>query len=243
MNASTPDNTRGLFITGTNTDVGKTYVTASIARAAVEQGVRVGAYKPVCTGYAAGEVSVASDVSQLAQAIGRPDLLERVGPQTFQAPLAPPVAAELEHRSVDDQLLNEGLEWWLGRVELLLVEGVGGLLCPLTETTTIADFAKWVGFPVLVVATMELGTINHTLLTVEVAQQRGLDVCGIIMNQTHPSQDISANNQNPHEIARRCGVPVWGVVGWNSQAELPCQPGSGTMDWLSVAGERNIEAR
>ncbi|MEO1999668.1 MAG: dethiobiotin synthase, partial [Planctomycetaceae bacterium] len=166
-----------------------------------------------------------------------------VGPQMFRAPLAPPVAAQHENRSVDDQLLTDGFEWWQERVELLLVEGVGGLLCPLTSTRTIADFAEWVGFPVLIVATMELGTINHTLLTVEVAQQRGLDVRGILMNQSHPSQDVSADNQNPNEIARRCDVPVLGVVKWKSQAELLCPPGTGTMDLLSLAGERNVRSR
>lgn len=237
--------TRGLFVTGTSTDVGKTYVTALLGRAARAAGLGVGAYKPVCTGDQLDQpVShQRTDVEELAQAIGRPDLSDRVGPQRFQAPLAPPVAAQLENRSVNEQLLIDGLEWWQGRVDVLLVEGVGGLLCPLTDTNTVADFAWQVGFPVLIVASMELGTINHTLLTVEVAQHRGLEVCGIVMNQSHPSQDISAENQNPDQIASRCHVPVLGVIPWKSEPELRCQSSKVTMGWLNLAAERSVRSR
>jgi len=237
--------TRGLFVTGTNTDVGKTYVTALLGRAARDAGLGVGAYKPVCTGdpLQDSDARQRTDIEELAHAIGRPDLSERVGPQRFRAPLAPPVAAQLENQAVNERVLIEGLEWWQGRVDVLLVEGVGGLLCPLTDTKTVADYAQQVGFPVLIVASMELGTINHTLLTVEVAQHRGLEVCGIVMNQSHPSQDISDENQNPVQIASRCDVPVLGVIPWKSDPELPCQGSRVTMDALNLAAERSSQLR
>ena len=204
----------GLFITGTDTDVGKTYVTALMAREMREAGVRVGVYKPVASGCTIGAEGrqICPDAEELSRATGGQFDIERIAPQQFQAALAPPVAARLEGTSVDADLLRTGVEWWRGRVDLLLVEGVGGLLCPITEEESVADLVRDLGYPLIVVARLGLGTINHTLLTLEAAQSRGLTVAGVILNQSTQADADVASEFNPAEIVRRSGVPVLGVV-------------------------------
>ena len=115
---------RGLFVTGTDTGVGKTWVTAMVARHLVQQEIQVGAYKPTASGSQNGRWA---DVDVLREAIGGRFPEERICPQRFDAPLAPPEAARLENREIDPGLLRSGALWWSDQVDTLLVEGVGGL--------------------------------------------------------------------------------------------------------------------
>lgn len=184
---------QGLFVTGTDTGVGKTWVTTLLIRQLHREGVRVGAYKAVCTGAeqdTAGEPHW-GDVEALSDALEGRFPAERICPQRFLAPLAPPVSARCEGRAVNAALLTDGLAWWRNHVDLLLVEGIGGLLCPLTDQQTVADFAAQCDFPLLIVAAQRLGMINHTLLTVGVARQRELPIAGIVVNQPLPTVDAS----------------------------------------------------
>jgi dethiobiotin synthetase len=208
---------QGLFITGTDTGVGKTFVTCGIIRALRERGVRVGAYKPVCSG---GEAVADGgfcwpDVEALSDALGPAVPSERICPQRFLAPLAPPAAAECEHRQVDDALLLSGIDAWRLDADLLIIEGVGGLLCPLTDSMTVADFAARLGVPLVVVAALRLGVINHTLLTLEVARSRGLTVAGVLLNETGP--DDGSNSSSILEISERAGTAVLGVVPFEAK--------------------------
>ena len=223
----------GLFIVGTDTGVGKTFVTARIARQLWEAGVSVGAYKPVCSGCEIGEDGSLwwPDVEVLAEALEHRFPRERICPQTFRAALAPPVAARLEGLRVDQDVLIEGVGWWRDRVDCLLIEGVGGLLCPLTETWTVCDLAERWGFPLLVVARLGLGTINHTLLTVEVARRRGLEVAGIILNESLPGSGGAAGETNAREIACRCDVPILAVIRYEDPNALRPLPGTSTINW------------
>ena len=237
--------THGLFITGTDTDVGKTYVAAMIAQELVNQGIRVGAYKPACSGSfrdADGQPRW-QDVEELTRAIGGGFDTERICPQRFAAPLAPPVAARLEGRSVNPQLLRQGALWWQQRVDLLLIEGVGGLLCPLTEEETVADLASDLGYPLIVVARLGLGTINHTLLTVEAAVHRGLTVAGIILNAATPQKTSCSSQTNPAEIAVRCDCPVLGVLPHKQPDGLLKNGRHVKIDWTKLAGLHALTTR
>ncbi len=228
---------RGLFITGTDTGVGKTYVTTLIARELSAAGLQVGVYKPVCTGSLAGADGkpVWNDVERLSTAVaGRFDAF-RVCPQRFHAPLAPPVAARLEEKVVDAELLRTGARWWQERVELLLVEGVGGLLCPLTEDETVAELARDLNYPLIVVCRLGLGTINHTLLTVEAARNRGLTVAGIVLNQADQAEAGSAAATNPAALAARTPAPVLGVVEHNQPDGLLRDGRRIRIDWAALA--------
>ncbi|MFI4873960.1 MAG: dethiobiotin synthase, partial [Blastopirellula sp. JB062] len=124
----------GLFITGNNTEVGKTYVAALIARQIVAAGVRLGVYKPAASGCQTVNGNlIADDAVQLWEAAGRPGALSDVCPQKFAAPLAPHLAARAEGKELDAELLRRGGEIWTNRCEMLLVEGAGGLMSPLSD--------------------------------------------------------------------------------------------------------------
>ena len=228
----------GLFITGTDTGVGKTYVTSAIARALGDAGLRVGAYKPVCSGVVAGPDGSArwDDVEALWTATAGQFPRDRIAPQCFPAPLAPPVAARKEGRRVDPDLLRTGVDWWREQVDLLLIEGAGGLLSPLSDGDTVADLAVDLGCPLLVVAADRLGMLNQTLLTVEAAERRGLRVAGVVINRVQPQRDASSDS-NLAELERWCRAPVVSVVEYGGAVVL--RPGSdgARMGWQGLAGE------
>jgi dethiobiotin synthetase len=155
-----------------------------LARHLASEGHRVGVYKPVASGIIPGQ---ASDPEILYTAAGLDCPLERVCPQQFSAALAPPVAARLEDRQVDEQLLRTGADWWQQHCEILIVEGAGGVLAPISESLTVLDLCVELGFPTIVVAANRLGVVNHTLLTLESLSARGLQNLGVVLN-TMPNQ-------------------------------------------------------
>jgi dethiobiotin synthetase len=170
-----------------------------------------------------------------AEALGHQFPRERICPQVFNAPLAPPVAARLENRTINPGLLLDGIDWWRDRVELLLIEGVGGLLCPVTDEQTFCDLLERWQFPVIVVGRLGLGTINHTLLTVEVAIRRGLGIAGIILNETSPGEGGLAGTTNAEEIAKRCAAPVLAVIPYKERHGLRPLPETSTINWGEIS--------
>jgi dethiobiotin synthetase len=229
--------TRGLLVTGTDTGVGKTCVASLVARDSRERGLQVGVYKPVCSGaeYGVDGELFWPDVEELSQATDGAYPRDRICPQKFCAPVAPPVAARLEGREVDDALLFDGARWWQERVDLLIVEGVGGLLCPLSNTKTVADLAEQLQLPLLIVVRLGLGSINHTLLTVEVARSRQLPIAGIVLNEVQQPDKSADELDEPAEISKRCGVPILGVMQHNQPNRLLREAATAKMNWLDFA--------
>jgi dethiobiotin synthetase len=174
-------------------------------------------------------------VERLSQALGGEFAEERICPQRFAAPLAPPAAARQEGARVDAPLLRTAVEWWRSRVAVLLVEGVGGLLSPLTESETVADLAVDLGFPLVIVAADRLGTINHTLLALEAARRRGLDIAGIVLNRLTAEGDPSSDS-NGDEIERRGGAPILGTLPHRGSQLLRPPGAPATIDWSSLSG-------
>jgi len=208
-------------VTGTDTGVGKTYVTACIARALRQSGLRVGVYKPVASGCVLRDGQwISEDAIALWEAAGRQGSLEAVCPQLFAAPLAPPLAAAAEGRAVDAELLRAGLRYWVERADLVLVEGAGGLMSPVTDGEFVADLAYDFGFPLLVVAANALGVINQTLQTLITAAtfRDGLDIAGIILNHPRPvrTDDLSVAT-NRSELQRRCVPSVLAELAWQAE--------------------------
>ncbi|HEY1601689.1 MAG TPA: dethiobiotin synthase [Pirellulales bacterium] len=221
----------GLFITGTDTEVGKTYIAARIAHALHAAGRRVGIYKPVASGCRAlGDELVSEDAVALWNAAGRPGELDRVCPQRFAAPLAPHLAARAAGFEISAEQLRTGLDYWRDRSDVLVVEGAGGLLSPVGDDDYVANLVADFGFPLIVVSDNSLGTIHRTLSTLVVAATcgEGLDVAGVILNQVRPDAQDASVASNLAELRARCVPKVLGLVGW--QGELPQE-----IDWLELA--------
>jgi dethiobiotin synthetase len=220
----------GIFVTGTDTGVGKTWISTAIVESLRSSGKRVGVIKPVTSGVQTGPGGEPqwSDAEALARAVGCFPI-ERVAPILLPPALAPPVAARLMGQRLTAQHVKsrtkDALDWWRKEqaAELMVVEGVGGLLCPLAEEMSVADLAVELDFPLLIIARRGLGTLNHALLTVEAARSRGLRVAGVILNGTSPAPDPLAEETNPAELARRLpiGIPILASVPFSAGPGLP----------------------
>jgi dethiobiotin synthetase len=225
---------QGLFFTGTDTGVGKTYVVAAVAQILLGQGHQVLVCKPVATGanWKEGRL-ISDDTLSLARAARMENDLQKVTPWTFADPVAPPVAARragIELRLSDFvRAIHERQE----TQKAMLVEGIGGLLCPLTERETVADLVKALKMPLVVVARRSLGTLNHTLLTLEAAQSRGLKVAGLIINETSPIQTL-AEETNIVELKKRIEVPLLATVPFRSGTDSGDPPSLEAVDWWKL---------
>ena len=193
---------RGVFVTGTDTGVGKTVLAAAVCAALRARGERVVAWKPVVTGTdEPGE----PDHELLARASGTHP--SEVAPLTFEPAVSPHLAAELAGSTIDPAALVASARAAAGGAEILVVEGVGGLLVPLTLGFLVRDLAREVGLPVVIAARPGLGTINHTLLTVEAARAVGLRVLGVVLTPW-PEVPSVMERSNRETIERLAGVEV-----------------------------------
>lgn len=228
----------GLFITGTDTGVGKTRVATLIARSLVRDQCRVGVYKPAASGgWWDGQRWRYSDPEQLWEAAGRPRTLDDVCPQCFPAPLAPHLAAQAAGMPFDSERLRRGIEPWLATSELVIVEGAGGFFSPLGTDELNADLARDLDYPLVVVAPNRLGTINQTLQTVfAIAHYRGgSKLAGVVLNDVAPPDprlDPSVES-NATELARRLSCPLLAQLAWNG-VEF-----NSVLDWRELAGGRS----
>lgn len=186
----------GIFISGTDTDVGKTIVAAAIARFLRNRGVDVGVMKPIEAGVE-DKALLGHDGELLQWAAGSEDEIELVCPYRLLAPLAPSVAAQKEGIEVDFDKIHEAANTLAKRHEFLIVEGAGGLLVPLSGKVLVSDLAKRVGLPLMVVCRAGLGTINHTLLTLLAAETLGLPVSGFMINGMPAEPDDAALSAPP----------------------------------------------
>ena len=169
---------RGVFVTGTGTEVGKTVVAAAIARTAAAEGSRVHVFKPAVSGL---EEAAEPDHELLRRAASSDQAAEAIAPYRYGPPVSPHLAAELAGETIDPALLRRKAAAAAEEADLLVVEGVGGLLVPLTLGYLVRDFARDLGFPVVIAASPGLGTINHALLTVEAARAVGLEVAEVVL--------------------------------------------------------------
>lgn len=198
---------RGLFVTGSDTGVGKTRVGAALARFLVEQGVSVRPRKPVESGCRRdGGRLYCQDAWALKSAAASMDPIETVCPYPFAPAVAPDRAARLAGLSLTIDELAEACRTEVGEEDFLLVEGAGGFYSPLASDGLNADLAVNLGLPVLLVVADRLGSINHTLLTVEAIRRRGLFLAGVILNRKDPILDKDLDNAA--DLARWLALPI-----------------------------------
>jgi dethiobiotin synthetase len=199
----------GLFITGTDTGVGKTVIAAAIARWFHDQGNRVAVCKIAATGCERRrEGLVSEDAEYLAHWADASFPLDTICPQRWAEPLAPAVAAERSGEPLDWSLLQSSLSRMASASDVMIVEGVGGIMVPMDPKHTVLDVAKWLGLPTVVVARATLGTINHTLLTVNALRAAGVKVAGVVINRYPAESPGTAEETNPRAIEKWGKVPV-----------------------------------
>jgi dethiobiotin synthetase len=190
---------KGIFVTGTDTGVGKTYIAAAIASALREYGIVPGVMKPISSGDR-------SDAKSLIKAAGVDDTLETVNPIFLKYPLAPMVAARLAGKKLDLGKIWKGYAALKKKYRFLIVEGAGGIMVPVTENSSMLEIIKKLSLPVVVVGKPSLGTINHTLLTVDKLRREKVKLAGIILSGRKNS--TLAEKTNPEILRELTGLPV-----------------------------------
>ena len=220
---------KAVFVTGTDTGVGKTVVTAALAALLLEKGFLTGVIKPFQTGTELGGLS---DAEFIYGFLGRDCVLSEVSPCRLRVPLSPYRAAVIEGINIPLENIIERTRDYISRNDVTLIEGAGGLCVPVTESYMMADLAVDLGAPVVIVARPGLGTLNHTALSVEYARQRGAQVLGVVINGFPEPADV-ASATNPAVMRDVFSMNILGV--------LPRLPGldveGGSFSGLKGVGE------
>ena len=233
--------TKGLFITGTDTDVGKTAVAVTILQQWVSQQIDCRAYKPV----ASGVQSSPSDIDRLWCASGNAGMRDDVCPQAFQLPVAPEQAAAAEGRQVDDALLRQGLCPHM-HADVVLIEGAGGLFSPLSHQTLNADLARDFQIPVVIVDSGRLGAIGRTLTAVTAAESVGLTVSAVVLSQSEsghhgetqkPESPEVIARQSRAELQRRLPHIVVCGLGYDASTTEPF------VEWQAFASQLSLPSK
>ncbi len=206
----------GIFIAGTDTGVGKTIVTATLATAFKTHGINAGVMKPITTGETESRAGW-SDPDWLVSVTGMTDPPALVAPYRFPTPAAPLVAAARAGHLIDPTRILDAFQSLATRHDCVVVEGIGGVLVPLTTDLLVVDLVKRLDLPVLVVARASLGSINHTLLTLECLRSRGVPILGLLFNNPARPQSVPDESETVQTILR--------VSGLRSFGELPYREG------------------
>ena len=223
---------KGFFVTGTDTGVGKTIITAALIKAAHFLGFKACGMKPIETGCTQKEFKVQSskfkvikndltpsDGTFLKKISNADESIDLIAPVRYENPLAPLPASEIENNPVDIEKIKKAYRELARRYNVIIVEGIGGLLVPINKEYFVLDLARDFGLPLIVVSRPGLGAINHTMLTVNYAINEGLDVAGIIINYTRPPEGTLAEDTNPEIIRRLSPVPVIGIFPYLKDLE------------------------
>ncbi len=204
---------KGFFITGTDTGVGKTIAAGAVIKAMNSLGLKTCAMKPIESGCGReGDVLIPYDGMFLKQIAHMDQPLTAITPCCFESPLAPLSASELEMRHVNMAEIKKAFVGLSKTYEAIVVEGIGGLMVPISKGFYTVGLAAEFGLPLLVIARPGIGTVNHTMLTVNCALREGLQVAGIILNYSKPPENSLAEKTNPMLLSQVCPVPIIGIL-------------------------------
>lgn len=203
---------KGVFITATGTEIGKTIVTAGLVLALRSYGLRVGVMKPIQSGHKLS--SPESDGMLLKKLAKIEEVVEDIVTYSFEEPVAPQLAAELNQVQIEPARIIEQLELLQAKYDVVLVEGAGGLLTPIQDNYSMANLARQIDWPLIIVAHPLLGTINHTVLTTLVARQYELSPIGVILNGLKAKEPDLSVSSNARFIEQMANIPVLGTVPW-----------------------------
>jgi len=221
---------RGVFVTATDTNIGKTVIASSIVLGVMARSIDCGVMKPVqCAG---NDAFVLKTVSRAG------DPLDVINPFFFKRPLSPHLAAMLEGRRVAVKKILRCYELLLERHEFLVVEGAGGLLVPISEKYLIADLIRDLNLEIVIVARAGLGTINHTMLTIEAARRRGIGIIGVVFNQSVRGPVTACERNNPVIIQKLGKARNLGFVSFLNFR----QGNAGTKELRQIARKIDIDS-
>ncbi|UCE79966.1 MAG: dethiobiotin synthase [Nitrospiraceae bacterium] len=203
---------KGFFVTGTDTGVGKTIIAGALIKAIQFLGHTTGGMKPVESGCSLeGDVLIPLDGMFLKQYSGMNEPITLITPCCLRSPLAPLPASEIDGIPVHISEIRKAFDILTPGYETIVVEGIGGLMVPITKDYFTIDLIKDFRLPIIVVARPGLGTINHIMLTVQYALKEGLEIAGIVLNYTQSPENSLAEETNPHLLEQICPVPVIGI--------------------------------
>ena len=206
---------KGFFVTGTDTGVGKTEVAAYLAKVFSQKGLKVRVMKPVATGVK----KLSKDAKVLKRYSRACDPIHHINPLSLRSPLAPLVAARLEKKKIDARIIWERFQKLKKNSDVIIVEGIGGVMVPIEKRSKrifyVLDLILKMGLPVIIVARPNLGTINHTLMTIRALRSKKIKIKGVIFNHaTSIKKDVSVKT-NPGIIESLSGVKVLGIMDYN----------------------------
>ncbi|NWF99240.1 MAG: dethiobiotin synthase [Nitrospirae bacterium] len=220
---------KGFFVTGTDTGVGKTIISAGLICFLNNLGYRTGAMKPVESGCriqrftglktTSADILIPNDGMFLKKIANMQESVDIITPIRFREPLAPFTASKIEGKPINIGKIKDAFSRLSKKYELLIVEGIGGLLVPIKKNYYVLDLAKDIGLPLIVVARPSLGTLNHTMLTVNYAIKEGLRVAGIIMNYNKPPENTIAEKTNSDILKKISPVPIIGIFPYLKNKE------------------------
>jgi dethiobiotin synthetase len=209
---------RGLFVTGTDTGVGKTLVACALLRAFAARGLRALGMKPVASGARpAPQGLVNEDVEQLAAAGNVHAAPSEINPYCFEPPIAPHIAAQRAGVTIELARIESAFRALAARADVVVVEGVGGFLVPLAPHRDTAQLAQRLALPVVLVVGMRLGCLNHALLTLEAIAARGLALAGWVANHVDPG--MAAAEENVRALAQRIPAPLLARIGYAARPD------------------------
>jgi dethiobiotin synthetase len=209
----------GVFVTGTDTGVGKTLVTAALAAALKRLGRSVGVMKPIETGITPSRIG-RSDAARLRAVIESEETLGAICPYQFEQPVAPLAAAQAERRTIEVRVIRQVYRLLVNRYDYVLVEGIGGVRVPIAPKTDVMDLIAGLKLPVVVVGRAGLGGINHALLAIDALRRRRIPLVAVVLNRTEPVRSAVMRLQERatlEALRKQAGLPVLGP--------LPYEPG------------------
>ncbi len=223
---------KSFFITGTDTGVGKTVVTAAIASLLEKRGIDVGIMKPIASGIPQKTGFKSSDVALLHEAAKVNDSEDTINPMFFPLPTSPYDASKVLNMKIDMKVIFEKFEYLLKSHQMLLVEGIGGIMTPITKNYFVADLIKEMGLETIIISRSTLGTINHTVMTIEMCNKYQIPVKGLIINY-FDDRGGPAEKNAPSTLHEVTGLPILGIIPFLKDYD--------TLDTMVNMVEKNIE--
>jgi dethiobiotin synthetase len=212
---------KGLFVTGTDTGVGKTLIAGAIAKILSQKGKKVGVFKPIATGCKKTKAGLVSEDAQFLASCTKSEFgLDVINPVKFEKPAAPFSCEKAENRKVDFVKIAIAYNQICSKIDYVIVEGIGGIRVPITKNVDVLGLAKAFNLPVVIVARPGLGTINHTLLTIDAIRSCGLPLAGVVISGYDKAKADFAEQTSPGCIAETGKTQILAVVPYDNQTNI-----------------------